>query len=304
MAFKDRIAPMLLKRLRILNTRMELDEEDRKYYLNQERGFEGEIKFDSMTEKLQSECYILNDLLLKVNNTTFQTDTQLLFQDTIYLIDVKNFEGEYCYDKDIFLTRSGRERKNPLHQLNRSISLYRQLLQELGYQTKVEAYVVFINPDFTLFQVPPDLPFILPTQLKSFLKKLDSKPSKLKPYHKKLAEKLVSLHQIESSFSCTPPYEYHQLKKGLFCKVCRSFSVFLLGKNIVCSECGCKELLESSVIRCIEEYILLFPNRKITTKEICEWCNLNESKRTIIRILKRNFKVVHSGRSTQYEPKD
>ncbi|HLO11907.1 MAG TPA: nuclease-related domain-containing protein [Pseudoneobacillus sp.] len=304
MAFKDRIEPVLLKKLRILNTRMEMTEDDRKYYLNQEKGYEGEVQFDSMTEKLQSECYILNDLLLKVFNTTFQIDTILLFQDTIYLIDVKSFEGEYCYDKDSFHTRSGRERKNPLHQLNRGKSLFRQLLQELGYQTKVEAYAIFINPEFTLYQAPPDLPFILPTQLQRFLKKLDSNPSQLKPHHKKLAEKLRSLHQSESSYYSLPPYEYDQLKKGLTCKSCKSFLVSLLGKHVVCGECGCKELIESSVIHCIEEYILLFPNRKITTREICEWCNLYKSKRTIIRILNRNFKVVRSGRSTQYEPKD
>ncbi|MEH6992864.1 hypothetical protein V7075_09135 [Neobacillus drentensis] len=65
MAYKDRSESVLLKTLRILNTRMELTEDDQRYYQNQEKGYEGEVQFDVFTEMLQRNCYILNDLLLK-----------------------------------------------------------------------------------------------------------------------------------------------------------------------------------------------------------------------------------------------
>lgn len=65
---------------------MELTEEEKKYYLNLKKGFEGEVKFDLITEKFQSNCFILNDLLLKVNNTTAQFDTSIIFKKhCIYL---------------------------------------------------------------------------------------------------------------------------------------------------------------------------------------------------------------------------
>lgn len=142
MPFKARTIPVELIILRILNKRTELPAEEKKYYLYKEKGFEGEVQFDLLTEKLQSECYILNDLLLKVNNTTFQLDTTIIFQKTIYLFEVKNYEGDYCYLQGGFGTLAGREIKNPLDQLKRSTTLLRQLLQKHGYNLLRDLYLL------------------------------------------------------------------------------------------------------------------------------------------------------------------
>ncbi|WML48568.1 NERD domain-containing protein [Neobacillus sp. PS3-34] len=301
MIFKSRTEPEKLKILRVLNTRMILTPEEKKYYLNLEKGYEGEVQFDLLTEKLQSDCLILNDLLLEVNNTTFQIDTLIIFSETIYLFEVKNFEGDFYYDADKLLTLSGKEIKNPLDQMKRSNSLLRQLLQNLSVNLPIEAYVISINPEFTLYQTPINLPIIFPTQLNRFLKKLDTKPSRLNSVHKKLADKLVSLHQTESPYSRLPPYEYHQLKKGMTCKRCHSFSMFVRGKKVVCSECGCDEVIESAVLRSVEELKLLFPDRKITTNGVHEWCSFIDSKKYISRILRKNYKIKSFGQWSYYE---
>ncbi|WP_257984428.1 hypothetical protein [Neobacillus cucumis] len=84
MTYKPRSIPMDLKILRLLNIRMELTPEQQKYYLYQEKGYTGEVQFDLLTEQLKSDCLILNDLLLEVNNTSFQLDTSLFFK-TIFI---------------------------------------------------------------------------------------------------------------------------------------------------------------------------------------------------------------------------
>lgn len=43
------------------------------YTLN--KGFEGELQFDALLEKLTCDCLILNDLILSLNNQTFQIDS-------------------------------------------------------------------------------------------------------------------------------------------------------------------------------------------------------------------------------------
>ena len=93
MAYKPRLVSDELKVLRILNSRMDLTPEQQKYYLYKEKGFEGEVRFDLITEQLQCDCLILNDLNLEVNNTFFQIDTLILFQEIIFLFEVKNYEG-------------------------------------------------------------------------------------------------------------------------------------------------------------------------------------------------------------------
>jgi hypothetical protein len=301
MPFKARTVSLELKILRILNTRMDLPEDKQKYYLNLEKGFEGEVQFDLLTEKLKSDCLILNDLLLEISNTKFQIDTTIISQETIYLFDVKNFEGDFCLEPDSFHLFSGKEIKNPLDQLKRSKSLLRQLIRNLGYNLPIDAYIVFINPEFTLYQTPKNLPLIFSTQLNRFLKKLDMKPSRLNNSHRKLADQLVSLHITESPYARLLTYEYDQLKKGITCKGCSSFSMSVRGFKVVCNECGCKELVTSAVMRSVEEFKLLFPNRKISTNEIHDWCRVVESKKRISRILSSNFKIVGFGQWAVYK---
>jgi hypothetical protein len=299
--YKARSESLILKVLRILNKRMKLTEDDQRYYQNQEKVFQGEVQFDVLTEKLQRECHILNDLQLESNKSSFQLDSSLIFQDTYSLFDVKNFEGEYVYDAEYFKTSSGRDIQNPLDQLKRSKLLLSNLLQSAGSKLTVEAYVIFINPQFTLFQTPPDLPFVLPTQLDRFMKKLDQKPSRLNQSHKNLADKLISLHQLVPPNLQLPAYNYEEMKKGVTCSKCDSFTVTIVGKKLVCNKCGFLELLTGAVMRNVEEFKLLFPERKITTNIIHEWCGIVDSRKRISRVLGKNLKITGLGQWAFYE---
>ncbi|MFC4801042.1 nuclease-related domain-containing protein [Neobacillus sp. GCM10023253] len=96
--------------------------------------------FDELTEQLRCECFILNDLLFTVNNQTFQIDSLIIVPGQIYLCEVKNYEGNYFYElgpesepeSDRLYKLPKTEYTNPLYQLNKSNSLLRQLLQNLG----------------------------------------------------------------------------------------------------------------------------------------------------------------------------
>ena len=300
MLIKSCYEPVELKVLRCLNTRMNLSVNEKQYYINLDKGYEGERNFEILLEKHPSESLILNDLLLEKNNTVFQIDTMLISQKNIYLFEVKNYEGDFYIDKDMWYSTSGIEIKNPLHQLKRSESLLRRLLQDFGSTFSIEAYLIFINPEFTLYQVPLNLPIIFPSQLNRFMKKLNMTSSKLNGKHSKLAEQLVSAHINESPFTRLPNYDYEQLQKGITCVSCNSFMISFNEKNLVCNGCGCKEDIESAVMRSAEEFKLLFPERKITTNAIHAWCKVIDSKKTIRRILMKNFKLMFQGKLSYY----
>jgi hypothetical protein len=191
MLLKARTESNELLTMRYLNTRMELTEKERFHHLNLEKGYEGEVKFDLMAESLQEEIYIINDLLLEVNYSYFQIDSLIISQGVIHLLDIKNFEGDYYLEQDKFYSvKTDREHKNPLDQLKRSGTLLRQLLQNLKQNYLVEAHVIFINPEFTLYQAPMDQPIILPSQVNRFLRDLNKIPSKLNDGHNKLSSKI------------------------------------------------------------------------------------------------------------------
>lgn len=286
--------------LRFLHTKMALSAKGRQYYLNIEKGYEGEKEFSILLGNLTNEWIILHDLLLEVNNTKFQIDFLLISNKTIYLFEVKNYEGDYYIEDDIWYKIAKTEIKNPLQQLDRCKSLLRQLLQKLGFHYSIEPNIIFINPEFTLFQTPLHQPFILPTQLNRFMKKLNMMPTNVNEKHIKLAEKLTSLHIIDSPFSRLPEFNFEQLKKGINCAGCSSFMRVYSEHELICDGCRCKEKMESAILRNVVIFQLLFPNKKITTKAIYEWCGVIKSKRTIRRILSKNFTRVGHGKYSYY----
>lgn len=301
MLLKDRTESRELLVLRSLNKRMELTQKEKFHLFNLEKGYEGEVKFDQQAEALQEERYIINDLLLELNNSYFQIDKLINSQGVIHLLDIKNFEGDCYLESDkLYSVATGREYKNPVIQLKRSETLFRQLLQTLKQNYLVESTVIFINPEFTLFNASRDQPIILPSQVNRFLKEINN-PSKLNDGHKKLAQQLISLHQPNNPFTILPKYKYEQIQKGMFCKICDSLLVATKNYDFVCGKCGEHEKIEMAILRNAIEYMLLFPERKITTQSIYEWCNVDLNKRTFCRILKKNFTPYGNTRDTYYK---
>lgn len=302
MPFKVRTEPKELQIIRILDARMKLTADEKQHYLNLEKGYVGEVRFDSLTASLDSQFYVLNDLLLESNNTTFQIDTLLITQEVLIPCEVKNFEGDYYYQNDNFyLCHSKKEITNPLHQLIRIETLLRQYLQKHGFPFQIKGNLIFINPEFFLYQAPRNEKIVFHPQLTSYLNGLRRKTPKLNDHHLKLAEHLVKAHITDSPYNRLPNYQYDQLRNGIICGACQSFLISFQGRSIVCKQCGMLESLEDAVMRSVREYKLLFPDRKITTNDIHDWCKIIHPKKTIVRILKRHCKIVGYGQWTYYE---
>lgn len=301
MPLKERTEPKELIILRSLNTRMELSANDKQYYLNLKKGYEGEVLFDKLTAQLDSKFYIINDLLLKHNHTEFQIDTLIITQKSLIPCEVKNYEGDYYYENDNFYSSITRKPiSNPLHQMNRCETLLRQLTQKHGFHLPVEGHLIFVNPEFFLFQTPQNKNIVNPPQLNRFLKELSSKPSNLNGMHRKLADFLLNEHNRESSFTQLPKYNFNQIRKGEYCASCNSFLITIGDKKIVCDVCGFEETIESAVVRIIEELRLLFPDIKITANVVYEWCGLDAHRRKIRRILSKNYKIIGHGKYAYY----
>lgn len=300
MAFKSRTESRELRVFRSLNLRMELPDVDAKTLYKLEKGFEGERKFDEFLDGLQANWITLNDLQLESNQTFFQNDTTLIFQGTIHLINVKNHTGDYYIDQNgEWYSGTGKLIRDPFEQLNRSENLFKQLLQELGYKFPIESYLVYMNPEFYLYNAPRNMPAVFPTQLNRYKNKLLSIPSNLNEKHMELAEKLVSLHQNESPYTRYPEYHYEKLKKGLICCLCHSFITHFERNILICDKCGCIEDVETAILRGVDELMLLFPGIKITTNTLQEWCKIIP-ERTIRRVLAKNYHKVGRGKASFY----
>jgi hypothetical protein len=148
MLVKPRPVPFQLIVLRILNTRENLSDEERGYYISLKKGYEGELLFDSMTDKLQGDVLVFHDILLEINNNEFQIDTLLIINRVIHLCEVKYFIGDHFYSDGKFfhVSRPDQEINNPLHQLKRKVTLLRQFLRKHGYNLPIEPHLIFDHP--------------------------------------------------------------------------------------------------------------------------------------------------------------
>lgn len=293
--------PKELQILNLLHTRLDLPEETKQYYLNKKKGYEGELKFDQLVSNLQNNYFALNGLLLKHNNTLFEIDSLLIMGNGIKYYEIKNFQGNYYFESDKIYFKPEHEIMNPLNQLNRSESLFRQLLQSYGFNINIESYIVFINPELTLYQAPINKQFILPTQLKQHFAYLESIKSRIGDKHKLIGEKLASLHIEESPHSNVPEYKFEELRKGIVCKFCNSFNVNLIGQKCFCQDCENVERAADAIKRTIDEFRLLFPDERVTARGIYYWCNGIASLNRIRDVLSKHFIRKSNNRWTYYE---
>lgn len=297
-----RTKPLPLLLFETLQPRMMLSTKEERYCQDLEKGFEGEQHFDNLIHPMINQNhYVLKDLLLKHNQATFQLDSVLISSDTAHLFEIKNFTGDHVYKMQKFYRLPDTVLVNPLHQLQRAESLFSQLLKKLGYSLKVESHIIFVNPSFMLYQAPLDQPIVYPSQIKHFLESIIRRPSHLTPRHKRLVEQLQSLHNSKPPLRYIPDYDFDSLRKGVCCVGCQSLSQVSEGRFCICVKCNTKELFSSAVMRAVQEFKLLFPNQKIKTRVIYEWCGRIGSTKRIQKVLMDHLTKKGAKQGAYYE---
>lgn len=300
---KEREKSKLLRGLNFLDRRLELNESDKRYLINLQKGYSGEQFFDASVRKvMDKEVIILNDLFLRNKGIAFQIDSLILTSDTLFLFEIKNYSGKYIRNADGFSTVKGYEVANPLIQLSRMESFVHQLLNEWHISTKIEANILFVDPSFSLYHARIEDPVILPNQVEEYLESINRKSKVLSKEQYYLASKFIKLHETEVPHDRQLPYySYEDLKKGLSCKACGSFNMLITQRSCYCKSCFSKSSVEEVIMGNIEEMQFLFPDLKITTTNVSEWCGNPVHFRKVRRILKDNFIAVGSTSDRLYE---
>lgn len=294
--------PLEMNILKTLNFRMQLNNDQQLHYHNYKKGYLGERKLANLLNKsLSSSPILLYDLLFEVNNTEFQIDCLLIFSNKIFLLEIKNYEGNFYFqNNNWYIVETKKEIRSPLQQLKRSELLLNEQLQKIECTIQIEPYIIFVNPEFTLYQSPINPHIIFPSQINQFIKKLNNEPSTLNSFHTNLATRLTNLHIKNSTYKRLPAYKYDHLKKGILCKHCSEFLATIVNVSFVCKNCGHREKVRPALLRCVKEYHLLFPTEKMTTNSIYEWSNKLVSKKAIRRTLQTYLSQKGNGKSIYY----
>lgn len=299
--FTKPIKTIAHKKLKLLNNRTQLNPEQKLTLKQMDSGFEGESRLYTLLKSPSTLNAIqLFNLHFKINNSECQIDCLLIFQNECILLEVKNYRGNYYLKEGNWYLLNDQEITNPLLQAKRTELLLGRLFAKENIPFKIQSFVVFTHTNFFLYEAPRNLSIVFPPQLEEFIIKLNRLPCYLNKSHDAIADLLKSKHLVTSSFETTIDYEYDNIKKGLTCLKCGKFLVAKGRDKITCSKCGHVETTKSALIRSIEEFHLLFPERNITVTNIYDWTARFLSKDRIRRILVSHCLPVGNNRSTKY----
>lgn len=301
MLIKPRKKSISLIILESLYHRKTLPFQDKKRYENQVKGFDGEQKFDHFINHPQQQGFIINDLFLSSQETNYQFDSILVLNKQVNIYEVKNYTGSYRYEDGTLFSKTGYSLQDPIGQVNRKKSyLHNRLLTE-GYPHKMNAYVVFINPDFYIYSLPLTESILFAGQLERHFNEVTSSTGPRNAQDKSLAQSLVNQHNENYRPDNLPSYHFKELKKGILCDNCFSFNFTDTRQTRICTSCGYREKITDAIYRSVLEFQVLFPEIPISVSTIYHWCGNVYTKSRIRRLLNKKMIQYSNGPMTYYK---
>lgn len=299
MIIKERTKSKTHRIYESLAQRMYLSVKEYAYYRRLVAGYEGECSFDVLLRALICHCLILNDLQLQNGKAEFQVDTAMLKGGKLYVFEIKNFTGINEWHPLHFKRPGDFWYENPTLQLEKLKARLEIYLHNLGVDVEIEYRVVFVNPEFTLVGTEKIPEFVLPTEIPALLRELNQPATPVTQAERDLARKLIADHDAEYIGRKIPKYTQAMLRRGVLCPSCVSLGMALKGHGLTCYSCGHQISAQEGIRHSIAEYKLLFPEAKLTTSAITNWCGEVSSDR-VYRALQGNYQAVGKNRARYY----
>lgn len=287
--------------LELLHYRAVFSFQEQSQFENQVKGYEGEQRFDVFLDRLGQKGFVVNDLFLSSQNTHYQFDAIVVINEQIIIYEVKNYAGRYSYEDGVLLSDTGYSIQDPVGQVNRKKSYLHNFMRKNGYASIIQAYVVYINPDFYLYNLPPMDSITFLGQLERHFDDLAKTAHRVSLPNQKIAQTLVQHHNENYRPDNLPIYEFKNLKKGVLCKKCFSFDGENRRQSRICNTCGYKEKTTDAIYRSVLEFQVLFPDNPVTMSAIHEWCKGVYSQRQIRYLLNSKMKRCFKGPFTYYK---
>lgn len=285
-----------------LRPRKTFSPQDKQRYKQIYKGFIGEKRFEKhIKDGDYPNVLPLFGYLFEVGDREFQIDCILLTANTIFLLEVKNYTGDYYIENNkVIHLETKREIFNPINQLKRTEFLFKKLLDELKITCKLRPLVLFVNHNFMLYDVPVGAPIVFPSQINRFLQKINANVEPITSQTEHIAKTLIRKRKKTSTYERIPEYELSQLNEGVFCKDCFAGLKRVNKFKIICANCKKTYKADDLVLYTVAQYHLLFPEKRISTQAIVDWCGGFFSKNSIRRILAKNLRQKSNGAHSYY----
>lgn len=279
---KRGIAKELLE-LQALRGRMLFSPKMERQLSNAVSGQMGENHFDRLADNLLDCTVWLDDLVLVADGRLCQIDALCICGGTVYLFEVKNWAGHYDLRDGEFTDLAG----CPLAQLKRSRKLLEALLRSFRITAKIEARLVFVGTEVSLYGLRREDHILLAHQLPGFFADMRGRANPwMRDADIQLGQRILACHVEHNPYRQVTDYRADSIAPGIMCPECRVKMMEYNLLRLVCRTCNFSEHKKDSLKRTIAELDTLFPPEKHRVQQIYLWCDRLLSKRMIHHYLK------------------
>ncbi|MGP9041621.1 nuclease-related domain-containing protein [Cytobacillus kochii] len=289
-----------LRLLRVLHFRSKLSHENEQYLKMLEKGYEGESKWRDDLQQLSPKFPILYDVLLEINHTSFQIDALCLTPHKLIALELKNYSGDFLVQDTKWYSPTNKEIKNPHLQIQRNETLLHQFLTKHKLNIAFDYLLVFVHPEFMLYDRTKKQNVILPPQIPRLLRELNQIDIQHSPFHTKIVHTFLSHHKEEMNYARKIDYCTEDLVKGVVCRECSGQMRRASLRKFHCSKCRRNISSYDALSEAIKDFIILFPSEKVTKTAIYDWCGGAISSSAIQRFLQEKYTLNGGGNYFYY----
>ena len=289
----------------LLKTKKELS-----LYHNLEAGNQGEEFVLDMLEKFGCKHWIVLRNLWLDHYGIYENDIVLLTSHAIYILEVKNYEGEFEYKNSRCYMNGRKLKENCIHQAEKAWMNLREICHSIDQSIHIKGALLFVGEhNEVVIQSEVDgIEIVTRNTLRKFIQSI-KKEEEFHHYSSLNTQKFLShfeRNEVLNPFGPLKSYlpeEVLKEKHGIYCKECGNYDTQLTRKFLKCSN-GHVELRDSAILRTINEFeVLIFMNQHMTRTDLMKFMDNKVSKSSLINLLNKHFIRIHNGRHTKYKIK-
>ncbi len=251
--------------LKTLSQRTQLDDTKKMELERLDNGFHGETSFDDLIESyVQAHDLIhIKDLLFEYDEgkKELQIDNIVVAGDACYIFEVKKYQFNLVIDdRGFFYYENGKEFSMLNTQVEKQKGEVRQLLADIGYPMPIHHFIVFMNPDRTVFGLQRKHNVLTRAILKDFFEQ------KMRPNRKDYSFFVSAINERRLKISKHATFfkiDLDLLKKGVYCTACDNRMRRTSNYFYTCYGCNLRIRTLDAVKLLIRDLRLLNPEHKI-----------------------------------------
>lgn len=301
-----RIPTKEMQFLQTLGKRKTLDFAEKKALARLKKGFNGEVWLDDLQAQLsKGPIPCLDDFAISTGKKSVQIDKLLVANGVAYVVDVKNYQGQYKLENNEWYCNGVLLQQNIMEQLHNAVRAIKRLFRQENIHLKVAGVLVFVGDGANI---------VLPDDVTDKILSGKAISQWLLDLSWQVCPNDWILWQDVIKKEMLPPYPCDRvcdeavnkrLRKGILCRRCGGQNLMETSYNMVCLNCHEKEPKETAYTRTVCDCGVLFHDQDLTFRLLREFFGKGLNERYLQEMLGKHFKVAaFAGRRSTYTNKE